>query len=197
MQIQRFGTLAVGILCSQMSTVWAQDSVYGNYGTTFQDVTQRVRTPVTDTRIEEREQTVYRQQYETRIYQSQRNVLVPVTEYTWQPRWHGRLNPFRPPTVAYQFVPHTRWEMHTQTVQTPVTKSQWVPEKRIVQVPVTTLHMEEREQIVRRPVTRNVTLVRQATATTATPVGSVVRMDSDPPRRGSSFDSPAGQSILR
>ena len=59
MQIQRFGTLAVGILCSQMSTVWAQDSVYGNYGTTFQDVTQRVRTPVTDTRIEEREQTVY------------------------------------------------------------------------------------------------------------------------------------------
>ena len=188
---------AAGVLIYPLSRVTAQDSVYSTNGSNYQNVTQTVRTPVAATHMEDREQTVYRQQMATQIYESQRNVLVPISEYHWQPKWHGRLNPFRPPTVSYRLAPQTRWEMHTQTVQTPVTRVQWIPEKRLVQVPVTSLRIEDREEVVRRPAANQVPVVRQAAAMSRKTIGSVGRMESDPPRRGSALQSPAGQSILR
>ena len=188
---------AASVLIYPLSKVTAQDSVYSMNGSNYQNVTQTVRTPVAATHMEDREQTVYRQQMATQIYESQRNVLVPISEYQWQPKWHGRLNPFRPATVAYHLVPQTRWEMHTQTVQTPVTRVQWVPEKRLVQVPVTTLRIEDREQVVLRPAANQVPVVRQAGAISRKTIGSVARMESDPPRRGSALQSQAGHSILR
>ena len=187
-----------GALFYLSNTATAQDSVYGQNGSNYQNVTQTLRTPVAATHMEEQEQTVYRQQIETQIYKSQRNVLVPITEYQWTPKMHGRLNPFRPATVSYSLVPQTRWQMHTQTVQTPVTRTQWVPEKRLVQIPVTTLRIENREQLVRRPAAaQSVPLVRQAMAISSNTIGGVARMESDPPRHGSSLQSQASQSILR
>ena len=186
-----------GVLIFPLSTVIAQNSVFSNGVSIYQNVTQTVRTPVAATHMEDREQTVYRQQIATQIYESQRNVLVPISEYQWQPRWHGRLNPFRPTTVSYHLVLQTRWEMHTQTVQTPVTRVQWIPEKRLVQVPVTTLRIEDREEVVPRPATNHVPIVRQATAISRKTFGRPAGMESDPPRHGSALQSQVGQSILR
>ena len=93
MRNYELGTISIVILFSQLAISSAQESGSG--------LTRRVRTPITSTQYEEREQTVYREPYSTEVYESQRNVLVPVTEYEWQPRWHGVLNPFRPATLAY------------------------------------------------------------------------------------------------
>ena len=81
MRIYELGTIAIVILFSQLATSVAQES--------SSVLTRRVRTPVKGVQYEEREQTVYREQYATEVYESQRNVLVPVTEYVWQPKWHG------------------------------------------------------------------------------------------------------------
>ena len=61
--------------------------------------------------------------------------LAPVVEYKWEPRVQGRWNPFRPPTVAYQHVPHTCWEARNEVVHRTNTRTEWVAERRTVEVP--------------------------------------------------------------
>ena len=63
-------TLAVSTLFCSRGISLAQQRTYLENGVTYHETTRRVRTPVTETRIEEREQTVYRPQYETEIYES-------------------------------------------------------------------------------------------------------------------------------
>ena len=193
----RVTLIVVAVQHCLSSSVDAQNSRYGTAGSGYEDVVRTVRTPVAATQVEEREQTVYRQQVETQIYETQRNVLVPYTEYRWEPKWHGRFNPFRPPTISYHLVPHTRWKMQIQTVQTPVTRTNWLPEKCLMHVPVTTFRIENQGQVLRRPGNTLSPVVRQAMAVSNHALGGVARMENDPPRHGSVLQSQAEVSILR
>jgi hypothetical protein len=102
--------------------------------------------PITQTRVERTEETVYREEFVTEMRESQQLYYTPVTEYVWQPRVHGVLNPFRPNTLAYHLVPCTRWEARPHTVRTPITARQLRPETRIVERPVRELGFAERPQ---------------------------------------------------
>ena len=193
----RVTLIVVAVQHCLLSSVDAQESRYVTAGLGYEDVIQTVRTPVAATQVEEREQTVYRQQEKTQIYETQRNVLVPFTEYHWVPKWHGRFNPFRAPSISYHLVPYTRWKMQTQIVQTPVACANWFAEKHLLQVPVTTLTIENRGQIVRRPGTTLSPAVRQAMVVRSPTIGGVARMESDPPRHGSLLQTQAEASVLR
>ena len=106
--------------------VTAGDSSHHQKLLGHENVPPPVRTPVAATHMETPESTVTRPPLETPLYESRQRILVPVTEYHWQPRWHTPLNPFRPPTVSYHLVPQTRWEIRTQTSQTPAPHIRWV-----------------------------------------------------------------------
>ena len=136
------------------TTLSAQDvRLVQQNGSQFVESTQTVRQPVVNTTVERQEQTVYREEYITQMNESQQTYLAPVTEYHWEPRVHGRLNPFRPNTVAYHLVPRTRWEARTHTVRTPVTTRQLRPETRVVEIPRRELSFAEQQQTTRTALT--------------------------------------------
>ena len=83
---------------------------------------------------------------------SYRNVYTPVTEYSWEPYLANRWNPFSQPTVAYHYVPHTRWDVRTEEQQVPVVRHDVVPEQHTAQVPVVTQHWADVEHITRMAV---------------------------------------------
>jgi len=144
--------LAVSLLvvCSSAADVWAQDvRLVQQNGTKFVESTETVRQPVVDTTVERQEQTVYREEYITQMRETQQTYFAPVTEYRWEPRVHGRLNPFRPNTVAYHLVPHTRWEPRTHTIRTPVTTRQLRPQTRVVEVPRRRIGFVEQQRTTR------------------------------------------------
>lgn len=118
-------------------------------GAPFVEATQTVRQPVANTTVQRREETVYREEYVTQMQESQQTYLAPVTEYHWEPRVHGVLNPFRPRTIAYHLVPRTHWEPRTHTVRTPITTRQLRPETRIVEVPRRQLGFAQQQQTTR------------------------------------------------
>jgi hypothetical protein len=133
------------------ATASAQEVKYveGKDGVTYQETRRVVRRPIWETRMESREQTVYKQNYRTDYVPTQRNYMVPITEYRWEPEWVGRWNPFATPYVTYRWKPVTRWEPRSDTVQVPVTRQEVVPEKVTTQVPVTTPRYAEDEYISR------------------------------------------------
>lgn len=122
----------------------------------FTEMRQHIRRPVSETRYEERQKTVLTEQVFTELRDAHRSYYLPVTEYRWEPRWHAIWNPFRDPTLAYHWVPKTRWELYTETVHLPVTTRKMVPVQRTVQLPVTTLRIVEEERITRGPTTNTV-----------------------------------------
>lgn len=132
------------------STLSAQDvRLVQQNGNQFVESTQTVRQPVANTTVQRQEQTVYREEYITQMNEAQQTYLAPVTEYHWEPRVHGRLNPFRPKTVSYHLVPRTRWEPRTHTVRTPVTTRQLRPETRVVEIPHRQLGFSQQQQTTR------------------------------------------------
>ena len=135
-------------------------------GSQFVESTQTVRQPVASTTVERQEQTVYREEYITQVQESQQTYLAPVTEYHWEPRVHGRLNPFRPNTVAYHLVPRTRWETRSHTVRTPVTTRQLRPETRVVEIPRRQLGFAQQQQTTRTALAPRGSSFTSNTATT-------------------------------
>ena len=97
-------------------------------GIVYQTVTRTVERPVVETRIDSRQQTVYRPQTVTENRPETRTYYTPIVEYKWQPKVHGRWNPFRRPTVAYHHVPTTHWERRDDVVNRTVTRTEWVAE---------------------------------------------------------------------
>ena len=145
---EKLMALLVVVACN--GTLVAQDvRLVQQNGSQFVESTRTVRQPVASTTLERHEETVYREEYTTQMQESQQTYLAPVTEYRWEPRVHGRLNPFRPNTVAYHLVPRTRWEPRTHTVRTPVTTRQLRPETRVVEVPRRQLGFAQQQQTTR------------------------------------------------
>ena len=182
MRRMRFAAAGLVWLLGGLSA-WSADDVrwVTKNGQTYREQVAVERVPTTVVRIEERQQTVFREEYSTEVRDSQRTVYVPVTEYVMQPRWHGLWNPFKAPHVAYHMVPQTRWEVRNETVKVPVTTRQLVPETRTVQVPVRELDFVEREYITRVPVSGS----RPSLAAEGIPAGGAVgvaKLENDPPK---------------
>lgn len=171
----------LGLSCAWPSLAAAQQDVryFNQDGVTYRETRRLVQRPVTTTAIQQREQTVYRQQVTTEMREQVRTVQTPVVEYQWVPRLHGRWNPFMQPYVVHEQIPVTRWESRTEIVTIPVTRSEWAPETRVVEVPVVTQTLANEEIIVRSPVGATGSVVAGGTS-----VGGVARLDSDPPRAG-------------
>ena len=121
-------------------------------GIVYQKNIKTVERPVVETTVEQREQTVYRPQTVTETKPQSRTIFTPVVEYKWEPRLHGRWNPFRPPTVAYHHVPNTRWEPRNEVVQRTNTRTEWVAEKRTIDVPQRIVRMQRDQQVDYEPV---------------------------------------------
>ncbi len=130
---------------------WGQQAVreYVENGQAYRETTEVVRKPVSTTTWQERRETVLVDRVTTQVAETDRNVLVPVVEYQWQPRVHDWWNPFRPTNVGYHLVPTTRWEVQQQTVRTPVTYRETIPEERIVRTPQRSMDFVE-ETVTRR-----------------------------------------------
>ena len=162
-------------------------------GVTYRETSQMVQRPVTETRLETREQTVYREQYQRQVNESVRSVVTPVTEYRWVTVMRGRWNPFSQPYYTQELAPVRRWETRQEVVQTPVYRRELVPETRTVQVPITTQRVAT-EEVIRRvavsgsaPAAANV-----ATQASGNSLGGVARLENDPPRRSTNWRAAEG-----
>lgn len=159
---------------------------YDQNGVTIRETRQVVQHPVVETRMETRQQTVYLDQYKTQTQAVQRTYQIPITEYYWEAYWANRWNPFEQPYIAYRYVPRVRWELRTETVQTPVAVHEVVPTTQTVQVPVTTQRFVDEELISRMPVGGKPADPFAQGAT------SVARRDTLTPVPGSSVPGPDG-----
>ena len=125
---------------------------YEKNGVTWCETRRTVEDRVPVSRMEERTETVYREQFTTELRDTTRTAWTPVTEYRWETFWVGRWNPLAQPYLAYRYVPHTRWEMRTETVKVPVNARRLVPETRTVRRPVGSFQTVKREVLSRMPV---------------------------------------------
>ena len=180
----------VGGLAAASFGAEADVRYYQQHGVTYRETRAVVRRPVSQTRIEQREQTVYRQRYSTEMRSTTQSVVTPVVQYYWQAQWHGWWNPFQQPYLAYHAVPYTSWQTRQQTVRLPVTQRELVPEKRTVRVPVTTLRLVRKEEVSRvavKPAPSAPALAPSiAGQARDAPIGGIARLERDPPRQGTS-----------
>lgn len=168
-------------------------------GVTYQETRRVVRRPVVETYLEPRQQTVYRDKFDTTLKQTERKYMAPIVEYQWQPHWVNPINPFAQSYVAYRWVPVTRWVERTELVRIPETKHEVVPEQITVNVPVTRQRYAEDEYVSRvaigvKPQGGSVASAprgSEVAGPVSSPsvarrevVGGVRRLDSDPPRSG-------------
>lgn len=166
-------------------------------GVTYRETRRVVQQPVVETRSEASTQTVYREETVTELRDTVRERWTPVTEYRWEAFWVNRWNPLAKPYLAYRYVPSTRWERSTETTKTPTVSRRLVPETRTVHVPVTRQRMVEQEIISRMAVSGPANTATPWTQPVMTaglvpinsasrPIGGVARLESDPPRQGTS-----------
>lgn len=160
---------------------------YEENGVTYRETRRIVRKPVTETRVEPRERTVYRENVTTELVETDRTVLVPVTEYRWEAHWRGRYNPLVRPYLDQRLVPRTYLEPRVERVRTPVVRRELVPEVRVDQVPTVTRRFVEEEVVSRaivsgRPITTSDPFAPSEQLARRERVGGT-RLDNDPPRR--------------
>jgi hypothetical protein len=138
------------ILSSLASWVVADDvRTFDEDGIKYQETTQVVQRPITETRYEPREYTSYREKYTTDMQDVQRTYQVSVTRQEWVPGYQRTWNIFAPPVLSYRLLPVTRLETRTESVRIPVTKREMVPEKLVRQEPVTNTRMAQEKHIHR------------------------------------------------
>lgn len=173
---------------------------YSENGVTYRETRRVVRRPVSDTRLESRERTVYRERLTTETRQSERVVHTPVTEYRWEAHWRGRWNPLQQPYLEYRLVPRTCYQPRTEMVRFPVTHRELIPEKQVVQIPVTNLRFVDEEQISRVAVSgpgAGDPFAAPSYVAQRQRIGGVSRLDSDPPRYGDSGWRTVGGTVRR
>lgn len=151
-------------------------------GVQYQETHRIVKRPVSETQMVENSTTVYTNRLTTEYQPTYRSVYTPITEYAWEPYLANRWNPLATPSVQYRYVPHTRWEMRTEEVHVPVTRSELVPEQRVTRIPVTTQHFVDAEQIERVAIGNSGQFSNTAVA--SRPIGGS-SLSGDPPRSAS------------
>ncbi len=138
-------------------------------GITYRVTRHTVQRPVVSHEVQERQQVHYREHITTEMHDRVRTYNLPVTEYQWVTRLHGRWNPFVQPYYTQQLTPVTRWEARSEVVSTPVIRRQLLPETRTVKVTVPTVRYATEE------ITSRVALNGPA-------MGGIAKLDNDPPR---------------
>ena len=96
-------------------------------GIVYRKISRTVEKPVVETKIRQQSEIVYRPHTVTETKPENRTVLTPVVRYTWKPKLTGRWNPFRPPSIRYEQVPHTTWESRTEVFQNTTTTTRCSP----------------------------------------------------------------------
>jgi hypothetical protein len=203
MAIGRFVCAALGlVLLGTLSARAADVRYYQQNGVTYRETRRVVEERIPESRMVEREQTVYREQFTTEMRPSTRTYCAPVTEYRWEAYWVGRWNPLAQPYLAYRCVPRTHWEQRIETVDVPVNVRRLVPESRVVRQPVAGWRTAQREVVDRVAVGRSP--VRTFAAPAPAPVlasrpqiGGISRLDNDPPRLGVSTAWRASSATFR
>ena len=167
-------------------------------GIVYRQVSKTVERPVIETKVEKQNQTVYRPEIVTETKPENRTVYTPVVEYKWQPRLHGRWNPFQQPTVAYHHVPETRWEARNQVVNRTESRTKWIAETSAQSAIAARLRPLDSNARVTPLNPSHVATTRRTPVYSAPSYRSpqiaastIGRMTSDPPRRS------AGQSGMR
>jgi hypothetical protein len=155
-----FVASAVSAMFATMPAAWAQPSggnppVYDpTTGQWVQWVPRQVDVQVPEQVWENQAQTVYRPVDRVEYQDQTRTAYQPRIDYYWQPRWHGTWNPFRQPTLAYHLHPVTNWELRSQQVKVPTTRTEFVQETRNAMVLVPRMRTETRttyDRIVVQP----------------------------------------------
>jgi len=182
------GALAVSLL-GAVSARADEVRYYQEGGVTYCETRRTVDQQVPQSRMEERSETVYREQISTEMRDTTRTVWSPVTEYRWESYWVGRWNPLAEPYLAYRYVPRTRWEMRTETVKVPCTARRLVPETRTVRRPVGGFRTVQKEVVNRVAVSQSPPgspLVPSQTPTIAQrgQIGGISRLDAPVSRYG-------------
>ena len=154
---------------------------YEQNGVTYCETRRVVQQRVPQTRIEQRPQTVYRQEFATEVRETPRTYWTPVTEYQTQTYLAGRWNPFATPHFEYRTVPTVRWEQKTEVVRTPVTCQKLVPETKTVSCPVTTWQTIDQEVISRFAVTGRPSAANVASRPVSAPSVSTAANNLSPP----------------
>ncbi len=132
---------------------WGEVRYYqDSSGVTWKEETRTVQRPVHDVKMQEQQQTYYREQVKTDVQNYQYTAYTPSQRYEWVPRWHGWWRIFEGPHVAYHLEPRVVWNSTPYQVSVPVTRREFVPETRTVQVPTSELRMESKEEVVRTAV---------------------------------------------
>lgn len=116
-------------------------------GIVYRKVTRTIDKPIVETKVTQRQQTIYKPKTITETRPTTRRMYIPVTENRWVPRVEGRWNPFVQPRVAYKNVPQTRWQVKDEVIAETKTQVKWEPETQTVSVPQQSLRMT-REQVV-------------------------------------------------
>lgn len=192
------------------SSIAAGDEVryYEKDGVTYRETRQVVQRRIPEVTYAEQAQTVYRDQCVTETKDTVRTSWTPVTEYRMQQRLVGRWNPFIQPYFVYENVPTVRWEARSEVVPVQTASRQLVPETRIVRTPVTSWRTVEEEVISRVAVSTSPSTssalaalpsrstnvveagplvpVRIPESARGESIGGLSRLDSDPPRQGTS-----------
>lgn len=162
---------------------------YKEDGTTYRETRQKIRRPVSETRMEPRQRIVQRERVTTDWRDTYQTHMTPVTEYRWESRWVGRWNPLQTPYLVHEIVPRTRWEWRTDKVTVPLTRREFIPETEVVQVPVTTLRMADEEVITRMAVSGSPSGDPFASGSSRmanrSAIGGIGRLQNDPPRQSS------------
>ncbi len=126
----------MGLLFACGSTVNAQtqDRYYEQNGVLIREQVVVERRPMAQWEWEERQETVYREEFRTTFREDQRVVQMPVTIAS-----------------SDGSPPITRWETRTQIVRTPVVMRFTVPETKVTRVPVRRLGFVAEERVARIP----------------------------------------------
>jgi hypothetical protein len=211
------------VVCGWAAKAPAQDSgrYYEENGITYYETKRKVSRPISQTQLQDQQQTVLREKVDTQLQDVPHTITVPVTEYRTQAHWVGRWNPFVQPYLTYKTVPTTRWETRLETLKVPVSRRQVVPELTTVKVPVTSMRMVDEEITSRIAVARRGTTdpfangsnsaiatnqpygTNAATAASgryppaAGAVGGISQLDQDPPRAGNSTSAWRSADPLR
>jgi len=196
-------TTGVVVLFAQ-SVLGQQDVQYEERdGVRYRVTRQVVKRQVPVTVMQDRQQTSYVQKLQTNTINHQQCYSVPITQYQWVSRMHGRFNPFITPYWTHNLKPVTRWQQQVANVQIPVNQMSWVPQTRTVQVPVTEYRLAEEEIISRVAVSQPRTLSQAQPLSTNRPAmiavrpsrsnaGSIggVALENDPPQQATGWRSP-------
>lgn len=203
----RAASLGLAVLACVGAAAAAADETrfYEENGVTYRETRRKVARPVAETRWEDQPRTVYREKVTCDCIDVPRSYYVQVSDWQWESYIANRWNPFAQPYVAQRLVPRTRWELRSDTVRVPNPRRELTSELVTVRVPTTTTRLVEEEYISRVAVSVRPTAsspssqLASGQPTPAAPpagpgmasamansIGGVARLDSDPPRAGSS-----------